>query len=145
MGISTGALHSAKENIPSALAHPEVVDEYILKELNRGPIASPFLCEPIKELHINRSGLIPKQLAGEWRMIIDLSFPRGSSVNDFIPDSEVSVKYRSVDDAIAMIIKCGRGAMMAKFGMKSASRILPNHTRSRSLTFWHALEQPSFH
>ena len=28
-GFSTGALQCAKENMPSALAHPEVVDEYL--------------------------------------------------------------------------------------------------------------------
>ena len=58
-------------------------------------------------------------------MIIDLSFPKGGSVNDFIPDSEVSVKYTSVDNAITMIIRCGRGALMAKFDSKFAYRILP--------------------
>ena len=109
----------------SALAHPEMVDEYLLKELIKGSIAGPFLCKPIEELHINRFGLIPKQLAGEWRMIIDLSFPWGSSVNDFIPDSEASVKFSCVDE-------CGRRTMMAKFDIKSAYRILPSHT-SRSL------------
>ena len=37
----------------------------------------------------------------------------GSSVNDFIPVSEVSVKYSSLGDAITMIIKRGHGALMA--------------------------------
>ena len=48
VGFSTGALQSAKGNMPSALA----LDKYLLKELNRGSTAGPFLCEPIKELHI---------------------------------------------------------------------------------------------
>ena len=56
-------------------------------------------------------------------MIIDLSFPDGNNVNDFIPDSEATVKYTSVDDAVALIIKCGRGALMAKFDIKSAYQI----------------------
>ena len=132
-GFSTGALQSATENMPSALAHPDVVDEYLLKELNRGSIAGQFLWEPIRDLHVNRFGLIPKQQADEWRMIINLSFPRGGSVNDFIPDSEANVKYTYVDDAIKMIIKCGCGAMMAKFDIKSAYRILPIHTSYCSL------------
>ena len=34
-------------------------------------------------------------------------FTGGSSVNDFIPDSKVFVKYSSLGDAIAMIIKRG--------------------------------------
>ena len=66
-------------------------------------------------------------------MIIDLFFPWGSSVNDFVPDSEASVKYTSVDDAIAIIMRCGRGAIMAKFDITFAYRILPIHTSDRSL------------
>ena len=48
-------------------------------------------------------------------MIIDLSYPEGNSVNDFIPDSEASVTYSSIDNAISTIIKCGKGALIAKF------------------------------
>ena len=66
-------------------------------------------------------------------MIIDLSFA-GASVDDFIPDVVVSVKYASVDDVICFIIKCGRGALMAKFDIKSAYRILPIHP-SQSFLF----------
>ena len=70
-------------------------------------------------------------------MITDLSFPAGAGVNDFIPDVEVSVKYTSVDDAIGFIKKCGRGALMAKFVIKSAYRILPIHTSQRFLFGMH--------
>ena len=34
---------------------------------------------------------------------------------------------------IAMIIKCGHGALMAKFDINSDYRILPIHTSDRSL------------
>ena len=54
-------------------------------------------------------------------MIIDLPFPSVFSVNDGIPDSEAHVKFSSVDDAIDMIIRCGRGCLMAKFEIKAAS------------------------
>ena len=74
-------------------------------------------------------------------MILDLSFPAGAGVNDFIPDVEVSVKYTSVDDAIGFIIKCGRGALMAKFLIKSAYLILPIHTSQRFLFGMHRKRQ----
>ena len=70
-------------------------------------------------------------------MIINLSFPAGAGVNDFIPDVDVSVKYTSVNDAIGFIIKYGRGALMAKFDIKSAYRILPIHTSQRFLFGMH--------
>ena len=133
VGYNGGNLISASQNMPSALSHPEVVDNYIIKELKRGSLAGPFSCEPIPDLHINRFGLIPKQTPNDWRMIIDLSYPEGNSVNDFIPDSEASVTYSSIDDAISMIIKCGKGALMAKFDIKSAYRIIPIHPDVRHL------------
>ena len=70
-------------------------------------------------------------------MIIDLFFPAGASVNDFIPDVEVAVKYASIDDAIGFIIKCGRGALIAKFAVKFAYRILPIHPSERFLFGMH--------
>ena len=84
----------------SACSHPKIVDDYLLKELKRGSIAGPFKALPSPSPHINRLGLIPKSVTNQWRMIIDLYFPAGASVNDFIPDVEVAVKYASVDDAI---------------------------------------------
>ena len=122
--------------MPSARAHGHVVVEYLAKELKRGLIADPFSAPPVHELHFNRFGLVPKSEQGQWRMIIDLSFPSGFSVNDVndgIPDSEAHVKFSSVDDAIDMIIRCGQGCLMAKFDIKAAYRILPIHREDRFL------------
>ena len=133
VGFSGGQLTSANQNMHSAWSHPEIVDDYLLKELKRGSIAGPFKALPSPSLHINRFGLIPKSEPNQWRMIIDLFFPAEASVNDFIPDVEVAVKYASIDDAIGFIIKCGRGALMAKF----AYRILPIHPSERFLFGMH--------
>ena len=119
--------------MPSARAHGHVVVEYLAKELKRGSIAGPFLAPPVHKLHFNRFGLVPKSETGQWRMIIDLSFLSGVSVNDGIPDSEAHVKFSSVNDAIDMIIRCGRSCLMAKFDIKAAYRILPIHLEDRFL------------
>ena len=132
VGHTGGNLISASQNMPWALSNSEVVDNYILKELKRGSIAEPFSCQPIPDLHFNRFGLIPKQSPNDWRMIIDLSYPEGKSVNDFIPDGEASVIYSSIDDAISMIIRSGKSALMAKFDIKSAYIIIPIHFEA-----WH--------
>ena len=107
--------------------------EYLAKELKRGSIAGPFSAPPVHKLHFNRFGLVPKSEPGQWRMIIDLSFPSGFSVSDGIRDSEAHVKFSSVDDAIDMIIRCGRGCLMAKFDIKAAYRILPIRPEDRFL------------
>ena len=80
-------------------------------------------------VHISRFGVIPKnRQPGKWHLIIDLSHPRGHSVNDGIPSPLCSLSYISVDDAVRNIIKIGRGALLAKVDIKSAFRLLPVYT-----------------
>ena len=43
-----------------------------------------------------------------------LSAPKGSSVNDFIPQEEFSVQYSKFDDAVDMTVSLGPIALMAK-------------------------------
>ena len=100
VGYMGGHLISTVENMPYACAHDHIVVEYLAKELKRGSIAGLFSAPPVHELHFNRFGLVPKSEPGQWRMIINLSFPSGFSVNDGIPDSEAHIKFSSVDDAI---------------------------------------------
>ena len=47
-------------------------------------------------------------------MIHHLSFPKGTSVNDGIPDVETSVRYATVDDAIRLIKQAGPGCFWLK-------------------------------
>ena len=95
-------------------------------------LLAPFLSSTSSQVTLNRFGLVPKSEPGQWRMIVDLSFPRGVSVNEGMPGSEAHVKFSSVDDAINMIICCGRG-LMAKFDIKAAYRILPIHPEDHFL------------
>ena len=83
-------------------------------------------------------GVIPKKEGG-WHLILDLSFPVGHSVNDGINKEEFTVTYSRVSDAIALIIKAGRWALIGKVDIKSAYRIIPVHPSDRHLLgmFWH--------
>ena len=60
-------------------------------------------------------------------MITHLSAPAGQSVNDFISRDSYSLRYATVDNAIAMIQRHGRGALMAKTDVKHAFRLIPVH------------------
>ena len=62
-----------------------------------------------------------------------LSYPDGSSVNDFIPHCCSTVKYASVGDASKSIKCIGRGCFMAKTDIKSVFRIIPIHPADYSL------------
>ena len=78
--------------------------------------------------------MIPKgHQPNKWRLIVDLSFPKGHSINDGIPKHLCSLKYILIDNAIQKILSQGRGAMLAKIDVKSAFRLLPVHPSDRHL------------
>ena len=128
-------LKSAKNNLPSALEHPAVVSRYLAKELSLGRMLGPFHhSAPIPPLHINRFGVIPKgHQEGKWRLITDLSFPKGHSVNDGIDPSLCSPKYSTVDEVAQIVAGLGRGSLLAKIDIESAYRLIPVHPEDRHL------------
>ena len=133
LGCLDGSPVSAQRNCPSANAQSQVIDEYLKEEILHGSIAGPFQCPPIKNLHINRFGVIPKSTPGKWRLIMDLSFPPDESVNSLIPDSAAEVRYMGIQEAVDKLMLVGPGALMAKFDIKRAYRLLPVNTNDRSL------------
>ena len=138
LGVIDGETSSAKRNCPSAYSMPETIDKYLEKELAEGTVAGPFSQPPFENTHLNRFGVIPKSQPGEWRLITDLSFPKGRSVNDLIPDCNSTVSYEGIPEAITAIMRVGQGAMLAKFDIKRAYRLLPvseNHRRFLGM-FW---------
>lgn len=60
-------------------------------------------------------------------MIQHLSYPEGSSVNDGILRELSTIHYATLDDAVSLIKKSGRGSALAKTDIKSAYRIIPAH------------------
>jgi len=87
-------------NLPSALARPEIVSDKIAKELLGVRIAGPFYDHLFQNFHISPLGLCPKKDPNKFRMIHHLSYPKGLSVNDFIPPEFTSVQYTKVQDVI---------------------------------------------
>ena len=106
-------LKSAKAHCPSSAEHPAIIDKYLAKEVSLGRVAGPFQAPALSNLHVSRFGVIPKKDGG-WRLILDLSFPFGDNVNDGINKEDFTVPYSKVSDAIALIFKAGRDALMDK-------------------------------
>jgi hypothetical protein len=69
-------------------------------------------------------GAVPKK-NGKWRVIMHLTAPKGSSINDFIDKEAFPIHYATVDDAVAMVSRYGKGCMMAKIDLKAAFRMVP--------------------
>lgn len=70
-------------------------------------------------------GVVPKKTPSEFRLIHNLSYPKGSSVNDGIDSEHTRVCYATVDDAIKFIKLAGPGCFLAKTDIKNAFRITP--------------------
>ena len=126
----SGAVH----NMQSVTSQACVVDEYLASEVKAGRVLGPVPPEQAQSLQVNRLGLVPKaHQTGKWRLIVDLSFPKGSSVNDGIKSEECSLHYTSVDEACKRVVARGRGAVLAKFDVLGAFRTVPVHPDDRGL------------
>lgn len=113
-------------NLISAKDHEFQLGEKIIKEVNAGRIAGPFHRAPFANLRLSPVGLVPKKDGG-WRMIQHLSYPQGSSVNEFIDPELATVQYTSFDKVLDTISGIGRGAQLARMDIKSAFRLLILH------------------
>ena len=76
-------------NLKSAQEHPIEVSEAIGREISRGHTSGPFNYLPFPICHCSPLGTVPK--GDSVRLILDLSQPRGISVNDGIPQEFASV------------------------------------------------------
>ena len=119
---------SGKRNMVSAVQHPGPDQQYLASEQEAGRIAGPFREQEVPEVHVSRFGVIPKSgKPDEWHLILDLSFPPDKSVNDGIDQQLCSLRYPTVDQAVAHILRVGQGAVLAKVDVAHAFRNIPVH------------------
>lgn len=76
---------------------------------------------------------LPKKEPGAFRVIHDLSYPKGRSVNDLIPGSLTTVQYEDFDHVSHLIFSAGRCAFISKVDIQNAFRIIPIHPEDRHL------------
>ena len=70
---------------------------------------------------------MPKSNPGEFRLIFDLSYPQGASINSGISREDASVSYTKFDEVVTMVRHEGPGSFLVKVDIKSAFRLLPIH------------------
>ena len=88
---------------------------------------------PLPNLEVSSFGVIPKWgQVGKWRLIVDLSSPTGSSVNDGIDPEKFTLHYITVDQVIHLVSQFETGALMAKFDVEATYRNVPVHPSGRS-------------
>ena len=90
-----------------------MIDEALQKEVANNRTAGPYKTLPFDNLRCSGLGVVPKK-DGSWRLINHLSAPAGDSINDYIEPLDYSLQYATIDNAIAICYKLGKGAVMAK-------------------------------
>ena len=132
-GMVKGIGQCSVSNMPSTKERPKVIDDYLAEECSKGRVLGPLKQELFPQVHPNRFGVIPKGRSGRWRLIVDLSFPGGESVNDGIGGLVCSLSYVGIGEAVRGIVARGRGSQLAKVDIHSAYRNVPVHPEDRWL------------
>lgn len=132
--LLVGPLSQPKRNMQSAYDNADFVQKQLAKDCNQGFMLGPLLPADFPYVHSSRIGVIPKKYqSGKWRLIVDLSYPPGKSVNDGIDKQHCSLTYVKVDNIVDSILQLGRGTLLAKLDVQSAFRIVPVHPADRHL------------
>ena len=90
-------------NMLSADINPQVVSDYLQEEVKADRIIGSLKQGSVVGMQTSLFGVIPKgHTPGKWRLIVDLSNPQGSSVNDGIPKEACSVTYITCDEGVGI-------------------------------------------
>ena len=114
-------------NHNSANQFPSDIQAYISEETHYGAIIGPFDRNPIEGGHISPFMTRHKPDSDRRRVIIDLSWPVGESVNagidkDTYLGSQFDLRFPSVDDITEELKKLGKGALLYKVDVSRAFR-----------------------
>ena len=111
------------KNHKSATDYPEALDKYIQKEDSYNAIIGALDSIPFtSHLGISPLSTTPKKESEDRRIILDLSYPPGGSVNDgIIKDNylgfEAKLHFPKTDDYAQRIHRLGKGALMFKIDL----------------------------
>ena len=96
-------------NRNSSFNHAEIIQQHLEREVELGRMYKCLYGSKPSCVHTSPIGIIPKKnKANKWRLIIDLSSPKGLSVNDGISAELSSLCYTSVDHLSSIILSVGK-------------------------------------
>ena len=120
---------SSTRNHGSALSHPEVIDAYLARECELGATCGPISSNPLSHALTTSPLQIAYSRTGKPRVVVDLSFPHGYSVNAGIPSDtylgeEFKLRLPGVDALLDIIRLKGRHCHLFKLDLSRAYRQL---------------------
>ena len=120
-----------RRNHKGARNYPLFIDKYLEKETSAHRIVGPFKQNPLSvPLIVSPMNTVPKSSEDERRVIVDLSWPHGASVNDGISKNIylgelINLHYASVEQVCQMVMRVGKGAHIYKRDLRHAYRQIP--------------------
>ena len=126
-------LKSDPTNHPSAEKFPDHVEHYLKEEMGHEAIIGPFENPPIP-LHTSPFMTRQKSDSTNRRIIVDLSWPKGQGVNDFVcPDKYVDLEFAltlpNIDHITKAVKKFGKNCHIAKIDISRAFKHVPMDPR----------------
>ena len=127
------------KNHKGAKDFPSEIQKYLNKELQNGTILGPFDHNPfICNVCISPLNSVPKKDTEERRIILDLSYPKGNAINDYISKeyylgNQIRLVYPGVDSLVEIIKIKGRGCLLFKRDLRKAFRQFPVDVGEASL------------
>ena len=128
---STKLSFNERRNHKGAREFPEFIDKYLERECDAMRIVGPFSENPLSvPLVVSPMNTVPKSSADERRVIVDLSWPLGASVNEGISKEKylgeiIDLHYASVEQVCEMVLSVGPGAVIYKRDLRHAYRQIP--------------------
>lgn len=124
-------------NHRSACDNPLAVNLKLKKEMSKLRISGPFDTPPFQNFVCSPLGLVPKKEPGQFRLIHDLSYPKGNSVNSCIPSEFTSVNYQNIETVVELVQFYGPKCQMAKCDIQDAFFLLPIQKDDHHLLGFH--------
>ena len=120
---------SMQQNHGSATSNPQVVDVFLATECLPGATCGPFTVNPLAVDLVTSPLQIAYSHSGKPRVVVDLSFPHGTSVNSGIPNDTYlgepfTLRLPGVDALINIISQKGVGCHLFKKDLSRAYRQL---------------------
>ena len=119
---------SFTKNHSSAVKNPMAVEKYFNTEVSKKAMFGPYYLKPFEKMHFSPLMARPKPDGGT-RIIVDLSWPVGASVNSCVPsnvydDVPFILKYPTIDQVVERIKLVGPSALLYKVDLERAFRNL---------------------
>ena len=120
-----------RRNHKGARDYPDFIKKYIGRECGAKRIMGPFRENPLSvPLVVSPMNTVPKDSGDERRVIVDLSWPSGSSVNDGIAKDVylgeiIDLHYASVEQVCRLVVSSGVGSHIYKRDLRHAYRQIP--------------------